>query len=86
MKRVLSAIVIIAIVSSALAFAPANKGGIYCASLISGMGCTVITGKTEMNNGNPIFGIYYKDNAFINTTCPAPNSNCTSITVLFNEQ
>jgi hypothetical protein len=85
MKRIFSAIAIIAIVSSALAFAPAKKGGIYCASSFSGIGCTVIIGKTEMNNGNPIFGIYYKDNAWGGGSCPASGSNCTTPTVLFSE-
>jgi hypothetical protein len=68
-----------------LSFKPASCS--FCASLIQGTGCTVVNGKTEINNGNPSFSTYYKDNSWTGAgACPVPGSNCTTQVVLYNEQ
>lgn len=87
MKRIFSAIAVIAIVSSALAFAPSKKGGTFCAATTSGGLCQIINGKTEINNGKTS-ATYYKYNAWDgqSSNCPLTTpSPCTTQVVFYNE-
>lgn len=83
MKRVLSACAVVAIVSSALAFAP-TKGGSFCASLVQNAGCAVVNGKTELNNGKP-GTVYYKDNAWNGNSANCSATQCSTQVTFYPE-
>lgn len=85
MKRVFSAIAVIAIVCSALAFAPAKKGGQYCASLTQNFGCAPVPGKTELSNSIPGSQTYFKYSAWNGTAGDCQSDRCPTQTILYIE-
>lgn len=83
MKRIISVIAIIAIVSSALAFT-SKKCGVFCAAATSGGSCNIISGVTEVNNGTSGFTRYKNCNwNGSSSTCTGPV--CTTQTTFYNE-
>lgn len=83
MKRIFSAVFLIAAVYSCLAFAP-KKCCAYCASVFSNFGCSIIIGKTELPNGNP-GTFFYKYNDCNGTFADCNSSRCQTPTFLYNE-
>lgn len=85
MKRIISALAVVAIVSSALAFAP-KKGGVFCIATTSGGACSVRTGLTEINNGTTGF-VRFKYTAWNGneTTCQNAGTNCNTQVTFYNE-
>lgn len=79
MKRVISALAVIAIVSGALAFKTKPTFGLYCASTTANQGCQVVQ-KREASGPNNIF---IKPN-FNGITCPV--NDCAQAIRLVDEQ
>lgn len=83
MKRIISAIAVVAIVTSALAFAP-KKGGQYCAANTSGGTCNIISGVTELGTTGGFTRFKFAAwNGVANTCTGSPN--CTTQTTFYNE-
>lgn len=85
MKRILSAVAVVAIVSGALAFAPAKKGGTFCAAFTLNGSCTLVNGKTEIDNGKS-HATYFKYNAWDGQASNCITGRCETQVELYNEQ
>ncbi len=70
MRKLISGIAVIVIVSSALAFKTKPLGGLYCGSTTANVGCHIISLKKETTGAS---------NFFINTGwggCTCPSTDC----------
>lgn len=85
MKRIIAAIGVVAIVSSALAFNTNKLGGVYCASInfptSQGGTCAVITDVTEKANGTGT--TYYKFPTWNGLSSSCTGNNCNTQTTLY---
>lgn len=84
MKRIIAAIAVVAVVSSALAF-NTKKFGAYCVANTSGGSCNVLSSVTEINTGKTQFSKFVYT-AWDGTTPNCINStSCTTPITLYAE-
>lgn len=83
MKWIYSAIVVICIVTFSVGYS-ISKGQIFCASTAQNVGCTIIAGKTEVDNHKPS-ALYYKYNAWNGEQVNCISNRCETQVMLYNE-
>lgn len=72
MKRIISAVAVVAIVSSALAFKATPTQGLYCASQTQNSGCTVIKKREATGSVNFFIKSDFNGSNCTATDCPTP--------------